>query len=110
MSSSVSRCTRSPSLIETGRIGISATLTTTSGWPDSTAASTATSTASGSNGTSNVASITGRVPETAGVADVVPRASGRDHDLYSGRSFQRVVLSRIRAAARRRSCGTTSSV
>ena len=61
-----------PIASEIGPSGTSAALTMISGWPDSTAGSTANAVASGSNGTSKVTSITGRAPETAGR----PRSTG----------------------------------
>ena len=62
--------------------------------PDSTAASTAISVASGSNGTSKVTSITGRLPETCGMSALV-RVRRVPSTRYSGRSFQLFVLSRM---------------
>ena len=56
---------------EIGPSGTSATLTTINFCPDSTAASTASVVASASNGTSNVTSMTGLLPETTGMSAVV---------------------------------------
>ena len=76
---------------EIGPSGTSAALTMISRCPDSTAASTASSVASGSNGTSKVTSITGRLPETLGMSALVRLRRRAEHG-YSGRSFQLFVL------------------
>src|SRR6266571_1715657 len=55
-------------ITDRGRGGSSTTLATISGCPDSTAASTATTQACASNGTSSVASSTGRPPDSTGTA------------------------------------------
>ena len=87
---------------EIGPSGTSATLTTISFCPDSTAASTASVVASASNGTSNVTSMTGRLPETPGMSAVV-RVRFVPSTRYSGRSFQLFALFRRCELARRRS-------
>ena len=73
----------------------SATLTMIRRWPDSTAASIASSVAAGSKGTSNVTSITGRLPATAGMSALV-RVRRIPSTGYRGCSFQLFVLSRMR--------------